>query len=178
MIDYIHFTLGSEYSSLTSHLHLLRPKVPIIGPGGNVIEVVTSDVPDLINVNGVLTSNVPLDVRFRRGQPFSGYPGFEWLITGEDGEIRVSGQGPALNAFDQGIKVELFDFKTDQVEQVKWNDDLAHLPIPARNIGRLYELLAKGVPGSYPDFHDALRRHEEIQAVFDSSEQDKRVSYQ
>lgn len=179
VIDYIHTAFSAEFSSFTAHLDLQRPHVPITNHKGEVIETVTSNVPDLIKVFGTLaSSNTPVDIRYRRGQTFKGSPGFEWLVTGELGEIKISGPGPSLQALDMAYTMEVYNFEQDEVEVVKWEEEgYPNLPVPARNVARLYDLFAKGDQALYPDFDDAVLRHSELDAVFRSSEEDKRGSY-
>lgn len=171
VIDSIHTALSSEFSSLTARLHIQRPRVPIKDSNAKVLETVTSDVPDLIIVSGTIASSgYPLDVRYRRGQAFKGSPGFEWIITGESGEIRVSGPGPALQAWDNDFKIELYDFLKDEVQNVTWEEEHSKLSVPARNVARLYNAFANGDQSLYADFNDAALRHAELEAVFTSSE--------
>ena len=178
VIDYIHTALSSEFSSLAAHVHILRPNVTITGLNSEIIETVTSNVPDLMTVYGsIASSNAPLDVRYRRGQPFKGSTGFEWIITGEVGEIKLSGPGPSLQAADMAYKLEWYDFEKDEVVNVDWEEGYPDLPAPARNVGRLYDLFAKGDEALYPSFDDAVLRHSELETVLQSSEMDKRVSY-
>jgi predicted dehydrogenase len=178
VIDYIHTAFFAEFSSFTAHLDLQRPHVPITNHNGEFIETVTSNVPDRITVYGTLaSSDIPIDVRYRRGQSFKGSPGFEWIVTGEVGEIKISGPGPSLQALDLAYQIEVYDFEHDEVENVKWEEKYPNLPVPARNVGRLYELFAKGDQTLYPDFDDAVLRHTELDAVFQSSDEDKRGPY-
>ena len=179
MIDSIHTALSSEFSSLTAHLHIQRPHVAIRDASGQVVETVTSNVPDLILVHGTLASSqVPFDARFRRGQPFKGSLGFEWIVSGETGEIKVSGPGPALQAWDAGFKIDLYDFAKDEVRNVAWEEEgYPELPGTARNIARLYEAFATGDPNLYPGFDDAALRHAEIEAMFASSKDNHPVTY-
>lgn len=180
VIDSIHTALSSEFSSLTAHLHIQRPRVPITDANAQVLETVTSNVPDLIIVHGTLASSQsPVDVRFRRGQPFKGSPGFEWIISGEKGEIKVSGPGPALQAWDTGFKIELYDFAKDEVRNISWEEEYSNLPGTARNVARLYDAFATGdrTLYSYPDFNDAALRHAEIETLFTSSKDNRATSY-
>lgn len=180
MIDSIHTALSSEFSSLSAHLHIQRPHVPLTDASGHVVETITSNVPDLILVHGTLVSSqvqVPFDARFRRGQPFKGALGFEWIISGETGEIKVSGPGPALQAWDAGFTIELYDFAKDEVRNVAWEEEEGYpnLPGAARNVARLYEAFAAGNPNLYPDFDNAALRHAEIEALFASSKDNNYV---
>lgn len=170
MIDYVNFTLG-DFVSFSSHLKIQRPQVEVL-QDGKVLETVDSDVPDLILLNGILPSNVPLSVNFRRGQPFKDEPGVTWKIHGVSGEIRVQGPGPALQASDANVKIQVYDYAKDEVEEVKWEPLFSHLPGPARNVAALYEAFADADADQrrYPDFEDAVGRLRQIENLYARSD--------
>ena len=155
-----------------------RPEVGIVDSNGKVTERVSSDVPDLVSIIGELDSGASMSISLRRGQQFKDSPGFLWNIHGELGEIRVTASSPAFVSLDAIVKVEVHSFAKDEVEEIKWEPHGASLPPPARNIGALYEQFALGANGQYPDFDDAVKRHRYIEAVYKSSDEGKRVSYQ
>ncbi|KAL8742683.1 MAG: hypothetical protein Q9190_004878 [Brigantiaea leucoxantha] len=180
-LDYVHALL-SEYSSLTSTLHLTHPLntiIPSSASPSNPPRQVTSNVPDLISLSGTLTSpEIPLQILYRRGSPFKNTPGLSWSILGSTGEFRVTAPGPAINAFDSGTTIELHDFKKDEVSVVEWERERKELPVPGQNIGGLYERFwAGGKGGGYPGFEDAVVRHREIEEIYRSDEEGRRVSY-
>lgn len=176
MSDYIHFILG-EYSSFAAKLAIQRPKVNIVGSDGKIVERVTSDVPDHISIIGELVSGASLSIHLRRGQAFQGSPGFLWNIHGELGEIRVTASSPAFTSLDAAINIEVHDFDKDDVEEVGWEWNDTSLPVTARNVGGLYEQFSLGAKGHYPDFDEAVKRHQYIEALFKSSEEGKSVAY-
>ena len=135
-----------------------------------MLETVDSDVPDLITLNGILTSDIPLSINFRRGQPFKDDPGFIWNIHGVAGEIKVQGPGPALQANDANVKIQLHTFAKDDVEEVKWEPPFPDLPGPARNVAALYEAFAdaRADQKRYPDFEDAVVRLQQIEDLYAS----------
>ena len=178
MIDYVHATLG-EFVSMQANAHFTRPVVKITNKNGALLETVESEIPDFVIVHGTLaTSGAPLSVTFRRGPPFPGSAALNWAIQGEKGEIRVSGPGPSLQAWDDNCKLEVHDFATDKVEVVDWDHgEFQGLPGPARSVARLYDLFAKGDEGSYPTFENAVVRHRELEALLNRSDEGQKVSY-
>jgi predicted dehydrogenase len=92
-------------------------------------------------------------------------PPFLWRIYGQKGELEVSGQSLTINVTtDQTLR--LHDHETGKVEEIEldqggafWED----LPVPARNIGRIYERFAEGgvnvVDGRLVRFEEAWGRH-------------------
>lgn len=169
MIDYVNFILG-EFVSFSSHLKIQRPQVDVV-QDGKVLETVNSDVPDLIILNGILPSDIPLSINFRRGQPFKDDPGFVWNIHGVAGEIKVQGSGPARQANDANVKIQLHTFAKDEVEEVKWESPFPDLPGPARNVAALYEAFASARVDQkrFPDFEDAVVRLQQIDDLYASS---------
>jgi len=170
----VHFTLG-EFSSITSRLAIQRPEVSLRGSDGKIVETVTSDVPDHISIIGDLASGAPVTINLRRGQPFKGSPGFFWNIDGELGEIRVTAPSPLFPAFDADVKIEIYNFANDNVEELKWQWNDTSLPVAARNVGALYDQFSFGAKGQYPDFNEAVKRHREIEAVFKSSDEGQSI---
>lgn len=168
MIDFVDFILG-EFVSFSSHLKIQRPQVELV-QDGKVLETVTSDVPDLITLNGILPSDIPLSISFRRGQPFKDDPGFIWNLYGVAGEIKVQGPGPALQANDANFKIQLHSFAKDEVEEVKWEPPFPDLPGPAQNVAALYEAFAdaRADQKGYPDFEDAVVRLQQIEDLYTS----------
>ena len=138
----------------------------------DVVETVSSDVPDLIVLNGVLNSGASLSVIFRRGQPFKGSPGFQWQIYGETGEIQVTSAGPSLQALDSGIRIQIHDFATDSVKDIAWQWHHPELPVRARNIAALYEAFGRQQQGQYPTFEDAVSRHRQLEEMFEKFDDD------
>ncbi|SPO01774.1 related to transcription co-repressor GAL80 [Cephalotrichum gorgonifer] len=173
--DSIQHILG-VIQSPSSTTQIRYPDVKIRGPEGTIIEIIKSDVPDLIVVSGALpgTSRVvegaTLSIRFRRGAAFKDEPGLVWTIEGEKGELRlVAPSGPAVQAvFSKPISIEVHDYATDEVAPIEWAwyDWQEELPIASRNIGALYEAFAEG--GGYATFQDALERHEQIDNLLGS----------
>ena len=157
-------------TSITPHHTLQRPKLNVLSPEGEVIRVAQADVPDLINIHGLLASqaNAPISITYRRAPPFKGTPGLIWSLVGEKGEIRVEGEGTYLHAFDAGVKVQVQLNGSEDVESVEWKNEMAEKGIqgPAANIGALYEAFAKGKEGSWPGFEQALDRHRMLEEVW------------
>lgn len=181
MLDYIQVALG-EVTTLQSRFQLQRPEIKLQDDSGQEAGTVTSNVPDLVIANGTLSDptiaqhGATLNVHFRRGQPFKGEPGFTWHINCDKGEIRlISPTGAFLNAnaYSVPVTLEVHDHATDEVHDVNWTwpawQEESHLPFSSRSVAILYEAFyadaVEGGPREYPDFGDALRRHEQLQSL-------------
>ena len=171
MLTNVNAALG-EFKLIASHAKIQRPLVNLI-KDGTVVETVNSDVPDLVHLIGVLPSGAPISINYRRGQPFKGDPGFAWHIHGENGEIKVEGPGPHLQAFDTGTKITLHRFAQDSVEEIQWESPYPELPGPAQNVASMYTAFANGVKASYPDFEGAIVRHRFIDNILNRFENGK-----
>jgi hypothetical protein len=110
-----------------------------------IVDQVTSDVPDLLSVHGTiapspLTSpDATLSFKFRRGQPFPGTPALTWTINCEHGEIRVtSATSMSFRASesDGPVNIQIHHFDTDEVEDVDWDwsDLQKEVPIVGRDV--------------------------------------------
>lgn len=158
-VDYIQQVLGSNFESSGSLLANQRHFVTLVKGDGAVISShhpKTAD--DHIFVHGKLAkSGVVVSITLRGGKPFKGTPGLVWTIYGEKGEIRVTSSGPFLQIGYPDLAVSIHDFAKDEVTEVEIPEDLEALPLPARNIARVYELQAEGVVNC--SFEDAVERH-------------------
>lgn len=160
----------------TANFQLQRPEAKLVDSKGEVTGTVTSDMPDLITVNGSLNQsetvqqNATYSFRLRRGQPFKSEPAFVWAINGEKGEVRLTAVGgPSLHAAAEpkDVTLEVHDFATDAVEKFDWSPEewQNELPILSRNIGTLYDKYADGqddLHDGLPSFHTALHRHKQL----------------
>lgn len=179
--DLVQSVLG-EAVSVKGHFQLQRPEGKVFNPVTKepLGPPVKSDVPDLIIAtatlpeSAVVQRDATLLFRFRRGQPFPGDPQFVWTINGEKGEIRITSQdAAALSVLAGGARkptIEIHDFESNEVDKSvdwgypEWQEEL-DLPMPARNVGSIYEAFASGTGQGYPTFEDALRRHEQLEGM-------------
>ncbi|KAM7194678.1 hypothetical protein V8F20_007870 [Naviculisporaceae sp. PSN 640] len=172
--DLVQYVLG-EAATVKGHFQLQRPEGKLFDPTTKEpLPSVQSDVPDLIIATASLpetpitAKNATVLVRFRRGQPFPGEPQLVWTINGEKGEIQIVSEGAVAlsvlwNAKKPTIKVH--DFESNQVEDIEWGwqDWQEELPMPARNIGAMYEAWLEGK--NFPTFEDAAVRHEQLEEM-------------
>ena len=179
-IDYILYTLG-ELSSFNGMLSIQRPRVDILDRDSNKVETVTKDTHDQIMLQGTLKSGGVLSVHLRGGAPFSGEPGLTWRIYGETGEIMVTANGPFLQIGYPAIDIRLHDFAKGEVQNIDENASGStggeDLPLPARNVSRVYEAYASERAATHADFNEALKRHRLLDQLYKSSETSSKVSY-
>ena len=166
------FVLG-ELTTFTSKLSIQRPKIDLLGSNGSVVEKVTSEVADHVMIQGNFPSGAPLSFVFRRGPPFKGTSGFQWLIHGDKGEIKLLAADAALQASDGERSIEIHDFATDKVTTVDWERSFLDLSPTARNVAAMYEAFADGGKGKYPDFEHAVLRHRQIDEMLRAEEDGK-----
>jgi len=162
--------LGYGFNSAPKSLIANRLKTQtLVNDEGKVLDAnfeKTSD--DTIFFHGYLTSGVPFSFTLRGGAPFKGTPGLDWRIYGEKGEIRVTAGGPFIQAGLPDVKVQLHDFESDTVNDVKIEEDEfdeeGKYSMYARNVGRLYKGLAEGKV--ICSFEDAVERHELFDTMY------------
>ncbi|OTA02633.1 hypothetical protein A9Z42_0030140 [Trichoderma parareesei] len=176
LFDQIQHVIG-DLQNIQPHLQLQRPNVLLRDSATKeVVEVVKSDVPDLIIFNGNLAESqkavegANVLFRFRRGQAFPGEPGLTWAINGEKGEIRLqafSGATLHANSYDAPVTIEVHDFASDKVEKADWSwqEWQEALPVVGRSIAVLYDKFADGPFDGQPTFETALVRHEQLETI-------------
>lgn len=163
--------LGYGFTTAHSVLANRRPEVKLLDSTGKVIsENHPKTADDTIFLNGILASGIPLSVSLRGGSQFKGQPGLDWRIYGSTGEIRITAQGPFLQIGYPDMMVEVHDYVKDELKNVVFEEgsgsagSYADLPIPGRNVGRVYEALKEGRISC--TFEDAVERHEFIEELY------------
>ena len=184
-IDYILFSLG-EFTTFHSLTGNQRPQFSVFDPSTKAItSTFTKDTPDQILVQGRLDSpaHALLSYHLRGGSSVPGSIGGLWRIYGEKGEIEITASGLLLQTGYPDLKVRLQDYEKDEVKELEVpRDEWEELPLPARNIARLYEKFADSWHGGekmgrLPDWEEALVRHRMIEGVFIRGEEAQKADY-
>ena len=174
VLDKIEYVLG-DIQNVYSHMQTRHPTFEIRDPQSKeVIDKVQNNVPDNVVISGTLEparfirEDASVLVRFRSGPPFPGEPSLTWLFTGEKGDILIRAEkDPTLGAFaySGAVTIQVRDFATEKVEEVSWDweDWQRDLPMPAWNVGSVYEAYAKGK--EVASFDLALKRHMELDSL-------------
>jgi hypothetical protein len=157
VFDFVLSVVGElDPASVHAKAQLQRPEIRVRDPATKeVVEHMTSDVPDLLSVHGALASSAQsapgatLSFLFRRGQPFPGTPSLVWTINCERGEIRVvapSGIALQARAYDEPVTIQVHHFDTDKVEDVEWHwsERQEELPLLARAVSECLYAFAEG----------------------------------
>ena len=166
VIDFFMSVLG-ELSSFTAHTEIKQPHIPIAHNDGHITEIVTSDVPDFLHLDGNLQSGAPFSVKFQWGKPPNGSSGLQWHMSGEKGEIEITASGPSLQAHVAEATIRVRDLATGMVEEVPWGWNNEDLPLQARNVAIVYEIFAQQRNGHYPDFEDAVTLHRFLEEILE-----------
>ncbi|OCL13185.1 NAD-P-binding protein [Glonium stellatum] len=176
----IHFSHGfygllyavGELKSYSSILETKRPQIniidkPLTSPDSKVVSTVTRTSHDQVLLQGHLESGALLTYHLRGGKPFGNEPGLLWRVYGETGEIQVTSSGSSISVGYPDTKIQLHDHASGNVEVVEVESDgWEKLPIPAQNIGRLYEAFADGKTAEYPDWEEAVVRHKLVEELY------------
>ncbi|EFY88449.1 hypothetical protein J3458_002308 [Metarhizium acridum] len=189
VFDFVQSVVGDVVPETTgSRLQLQRRQVRVRNPeSGEVVETVQSNVPDLLHLHGRLAAsprtdaNATLAFAFRRGQPFPGTPSLTWSIYGAGGEIRLvapAGISLQAEAYDEPVTIQVHDFETDTVRDVRWDwtDVEKQVPIRGRSVQRVLYAYAdwkqgKGDgAGAWVGVDDAAARASQIQKLLDGFE--------
>ncbi|KAF1830716.1 NAD(P)-binding protein [Decorospora gaudefroyi] len=174
LFDTVQSVVGN-IDGLKGHLQIQRPELKVFDKATkSIVGTERSNVPDLIIATGSLAGS-PLSqdkasimLRFRLGQPWPEEPPLVWTINGEKGELRLtSWASTSLSiAFPHlPVVIDVHDYESDTVERVEWKWEAwqEDLPVPARNIGLVYEAYATGDDQAWPHFQDALATHKQLE---------------
>ncbi|KAL2798172.1 hypothetical protein BJX66DRAFT_334211 [Aspergillus keveii] len=165
-MDFLASLLGQP-RTVSARLQTTWPYVSILD-GDKVLETnVKKTADDYASLHGVTDRDVPYTYVLRGGDAFQEGEGLIWDIIGEKGQIRVTGATIMFNIGADNYKVQLKNYATGKVETVSLHEKLS-LPLFAQNVGMMYERFADGEV--VPTFEDAVRRHEFLNAVFESNE--------
>jgi predicted dehydrogenase len=165
--DLTHLVLGYGFETAKSVLANRRPIVKLLNNDDEkkVLDAEhkkTSD--DTIFFTGTLSNGIPLSYSLRGGKAFKGAGALDWRIYGEKGELRITGSGPFIQIGYPDLKVELHDFESDEVTEIKVDEDLEKFIFPARNVARVYKELRAGKNNC--SFEDAVERHRLIAGLY------------
>lgn len=168
-------TVLGDFKSFDSRLSIGYPTVNVIDRSdGSVLDKgVVNTVPDHIHLQGIVTSNAVVSYTWRGGPSFPDTPRADWRIVGTEGELRLTSPGWSLNVGQPETKLEFFDKRSGKVEIVTAEkDEWDEMPVPAQNIGRLYEAYRKGE--SVPDFQSAIKRHEFLEELWSRFDEEQK----
>ncbi|TVY80456.1 Galactose/lactose metabolism regulatory protein GAL80 [Lachnellula suecica] len=167
-VDYVQYVLGYGFNEhgAKSVVANRRPILKLLEDDGKTVieekHVKTSD--DTIFLTGTLSSGIPLSFSLRGDKAFKNTPGLDWRIYGSTGEIRITASGPFLQIGYPDLKLEVYDFESDVLEEVEVGDDLEEVEGPAKNVGRVYRGVGEGENNC--TFEDAVERHRLIAGMY------------
>ncbi|KAF4611602.1 hypothetical protein D9613_003916 [Agrocybe pediades] len=134
-------------------------------PTGKTLEV---NIPDHFAITGFLKSGALVNLFWRDGYssgPETGRRQFVWEIDGEDGTIRMEGNG-LYGAFPGSQEPDLF-LNGKKVEFQAGN--------PFLSVTAAWQEFAKGKTGDYPTIDDAVKHHELLDAIELSAKEGRRI---
>jgi predicted dehydrogenase len=156
---------------------LRRPLITIEETGEEVVK--TAD--DQIAVIGTLVSGATVSLHIR--EAVVGGTGFLWEINGTVGTLRITGDAPFPGIFPVTVvgahgRGEMAELAAPTELTQKWPSLSLLQGAPAFNVGRTYAAFAADIDNgkhTVPDFDDAVRRHEVIDAIRRASASGERV---
>jgi len=175
-LDILNHVLG-EFADLSAVSDLRRPLITIEGTGEKIVKT----APDQVAVIGTLTSGATASIHIR--EAVAGGTGFLWEINGTDGTLRITADAalpeifPLTVAGAQGRNA-LAELAVPAALTQKWPTLTSLEGAPAFNVARAYAAFAADIDNgthSVPDFADAVRRHEVIDAIEKSAASGERV---
>ncbi len=175
-LDTLNYVLG-EFINLSAVSDIRRPLITIEETGEQIVKTAA----DQIAVIGTLTSGATATVHVR--EAVAGGTGFLWEINGTDGTLRITADAPYPGIFPLTVaganaQNELTELAVPAASTEKWPDLTSLDGTPAYNVGRAYAAFAADIDNgthTVPDFADAVRRHEVIDAIERSAASGERV---
>jgi predicted dehydrogenase len=165
-LDTLNYVLG-EFADLSAVSDLRRPLISI----GDTGEQIVKTAADQVALVGTLTSGVTASVHIR--EAVAGGIGFLWEINGTDGTLRITADAPypgivpvtvaGAHGADDPAELAVPTALTE-----RWPELTSLSGTPAYNVGRAYAAFAADIDNgthTVPDFADAVRRHEVIDAI-------------
>jgi predicted dehydrogenase len=165
-LDTLNYVLG-EFTSLSAVSGLRRPVITIEETGEQIVKTAA----DQIAVVGTLASGATASIHIR--EAVAGGSGFLWEINGTEGTLRVTADAavpeivPLTVAGARGPS-EPAELAVQAALTQKWPALTSLEGAPVYNVGRAYAAFAADIDNgthTVPDFADAVRRHEVIDAV-------------
>jgi predicted dehydrogenase len=176
-LDTLNYVLG-EFADLSSVSDLRRPLITIDDTGEQMVKT----APDQIALIGTLTSGATATVHVR--EAVAGGIGFLWEINGTDGTLRITADAAYPEIFPLTVSGahghdEPAELAVPTALTQKWPQLTSLDGTPAYNVGRAYAAFAADIDNgahTVPDFADAVRRHEAIDAIERSAASGERVT--
>jgi predicted dehydrogenase len=175
-LDTLNYVLG-EFADLSGVSALRRPLITIEETGEQIVKT----APDQIALIGTLTSGVIASVHIR--EAVAGGIGFLWEINGTRGTLRITADAPYPGIFPLTVAGahggdDPAELAVPTALTEKWPELTSLNGTPAYNVGRAYAAFAADIDNGtrkVPDFADAVRRHEVIDAIERSAASGERV---
>jgi predicted dehydrogenase len=124
--------------------------------------------PDHMFVQGVLNNGALASVNYRRSPHLIGKP-TQWVISGTEGEIEFTVDGPMLQMGSHQREIRIKTAKdTDGARVIAWEKEtktpayVESVAFPGQNTAYLFEDF---VQGKAPDFEEALRLHKLLDRI-------------
>jgi predicted dehydrogenase len=176
-VDMLNHVLG-EFAVLSALSDLRRPLITIAETG----EKIAKTAPDQVAVIGTLTSGANASIHIR--EAVAGGTGLLWEINGTEGTRQITAGAAYTETYpltvagargpDQPAELDLPARLTR-----KWSSLSGLAGAPTYNVGRAYAAFAADISNgthTFPDFTDAVCRHEVIAAIEQSAVSGERVT--
>jgi predicted dehydrogenase len=175
-LDTLNYVLG-EFADLSAMSALRRPLVTVEETDEQIVKTAA----DQIALIGTLTSGVTASIHMR--EAVAGGVGFLWEINGTDGTLRITADAPYPGIFPLTVagakgQEQLAELAVPVALTERWPELASLNGTPAYNVGRAYAAFAADFDNgthTVPDFADAVRRHEVIDAIERSAASGERV---
>jgi len=175
-LDILNYVLG-EFADLSAVSDLRRPLITIQETGEQIVKT----APDQIAVIGTLSSGATASIHVR--EAVTGGTGFLWEINGTDGTLRITADAAQPQIYPLTVagahgRNQPAELAAPAALTQQWPALTSLVGTPAYNVGRAYAAFAADIDNgthTVPDFADAVRRHQVIDAIERSAASGERV---
>jgi predicted dehydrogenase len=152
-----------------------RNTVSVLNAKGEVVNPAhPKTAPDVILVQGTLSSGAVASIAFRKPTEAVDNVGFRWLITGTEGEIEVTSAQAQWQMADPSFKLRVKVGKGVEAREVDFRAGgdarLSALLPRAINTARSYAAFAKGDETRYATFESALKTKKLLDRILESAQ--------
>lgn len=157
-----------DFATVKASFATQYPKVKLLNKStGEIVDpVYPRKAPEHMFVHGILNNGALASVNYRRSPHLIGKPTL-WVISGTEGEIEFTVEGPMLQMGSHQREIRIKTAKDKNgARLVAWDKKTpAHVEgvaFPGQNTAYLFEDFAQG---KAPDFEDALRLHKLLDRI-------------